>query len=66
VNWKYVKDRKQKYILKKDERENMKRIAYEYVPGQKVLLKARFEGKYARDLFDGPYVVLHVNMNGML
>jgi hypothetical protein len=63
ANWKYIKDRKQKTILKNNQRENKQRIVYKYVPGQKVLLKAKFEGKYAGDLFDGPYVVLHVNMN---
>jgi hypothetical protein len=61
ANWKYIKDRKQKITLKKNnQRENKKR----YAPGQKVLLKVKFEGKYAGDLFDGPYIISHVNMNG--
>ncbi len=42
------------------------RIGYKYAPGQKVLLKARYEGKYAGNMFDGPYVIPHVNSNGGL
>ena len=64
VNWKYIKERKEKLILKNNERENKKRKAYEYAPGQKVLLKAKHEGKYAGNMFDGPYIILHVNLNG--
>jgi hypothetical protein len=64
ANWKYIKERKEKLILKNNERENKKRIAYDYAPGQKVLLKARYEGKYAGNMFDGPYVISHVNSNG--
>jgi hypothetical protein len=67
VNWKYIKERKEKLIIKNNERENKKRIAYEYAPGQKVLLKARYEGKYVGNMFDGPYnVISHVNSNGTM
>jgi hypothetical protein len=35
ANWKYIKDRKKKIILKNDQRENKKRIVYQYASGQK-------------------------------
>ena len=52
--------------LKNIERDNKKRIAYTYAAGQKVLLKAKFEGKYAGNMYDGPYAILHVKSNGIV
>jgi hypothetical protein len=46
--------------LKNNQRENKKIIVNEYAPGQKVLLKANFEGKYAGNLFDGIYIICHI------
>ena len=59
ANWKYFKEREEKLILQNNERENKEQIEYEYAPGQ-----MRYEGKYAGNMFDGPYVISHVNSNG--
>jgi hypothetical protein len=66
ATWKYIKERKEKLILKSNERENKKRIAYKYGPGQKVVLKARYKGKYVGNMFDGPYIISHMHSNGTI
>ena len=63
ANWEYIQARKQKLINKNNERENAKRIEYEYTVGDKVLLRTGTENKYEHP-YSGPHPVLKVNSNG--
>jgi hypothetical protein len=58
-----MKDRKPKITLKRTTKEKQEKNSIWVRTRKKVLLKARFEGKYTGSLFDGPYVISHVNMN---
>ena len=46
ANWEYIRQRKQKLIDKNNQRENSKRIPYQYQEGDKILLKKGTEFKY--------------------
>ena len=45
---------------KNNERENSKRIAYNYQEGQKVLIKTEQSRKYGKNPYEGPYEVIEV------
>jgi hypothetical protein len=64
ADWKYIRDRKQKLIEQNNKRENAKRTGHVYQVGNRVLVKAKLNGKYQGDLWDGPYVIALVNNNG--
>jgi hypothetical protein len=64
ADWKYIRDRKQKLIEQNNKRENAKRKQHDYQVGNRVLVKAKLDGKYQGDLWDGPYVIALVNNNG--
>ena len=66
ADWKYIKDRKQDAINYNNNRENSKRIPYEYQVNQQVMLDVTgtTKSKYAKNPYEGPYKVLQVNNNG--
>lgn len=57
--------KKTKEILKNNRRENSKRIPYDYVPGDKVLVSDK-EGPKLSEQQKGPFEVLEVFDNGTL
>ena len=63
ANWDYIRARKQKLIDKNNERENAKRIDYEYQKGDKILLRTGTENKYEQP-YSGPHPILRINNNG--
>jgi len=63
ANWEYIRARKQQLINKNNERENSKRIEYEYQVGDKVLLRTGTENKYEQP-YSGPHPILKINNNG--
>ncbi|OWZ16092.1 Pol Polyprotein [Phytophthora megakarya] len=67
TNWVEEHRRKAAQIKKNNDRENTKRVDWEYTPGAKVLLRrdAGVQGK-ALPLYDGPYEVLAVQDTGTL
>lgn len=67
TDWVEEHRRKAAQIKKNNDRENAKRVNWEYSPGDKVLLRrdAGVQGK-SLPLFDGPYEVLAVQDTGTL
>jgi len=63
ANWEYIRQRKQKLIDKNNQRENSKRIPYQYQEGDKILLKKGTEFKYEQP-YSGPHEIVKVNKNG--
>jgi len=66
VNWQLIRKKKQDMINKNNERENSKRIVYNYQEGQKVLIKTEQSRKYGKNPYEGPYEVIEVRNNGSL
>ena len=66
ANWRYIAERKQSLINKNNQRENLKRLPYNYSVGDQVLVKAEQRTKYGTDAYLGPYIVSKVNDNGTL
>ena len=66
ANWRYIKDRKQKFININNKKENSKRIPHEYKVGEKVLILNESRTKYGTDAYSGPYTVKEVRNNGTL
>ena len=64
ANWKFIKERKQRLIKINNQRENRKRIPYNYKIGDKVIVKGEQSAKYANAAYRGPYTVTAVNNNG--
>ena len=64
ANWKYIIQRKQTLINKNNQRENSRRIPYQYQVGDLVLIKAAQSTKYGTDAYYGPHQVVQVNTNG--
>jgi transposase InsO family protein len=66
ADWNIIKQRKQKMIDLNNQRENSKRLEYEYKVNDKVLLDVKdiTKAKYAKNPYKGPYHVLQVNDNG--
>ena len=64
ANWKQIKDRKQKIINKNNKIENKKRKEYNYVVGQKVLIKTEQTRKYGTNPYEGPFEIVALNNNG--
>ena len=65
ANWEYIQKRKQDLIDRNNQRENQKRIEYEYNVGDKILLRTGTENKYEQP-YSGPHTVLQVHSNGTL
>ena len=66
VDWQLIRKRKQDMINKNNERENSKRIAYNYQEGQKVLIKSEQSWNYGKNPYEGPYEVIEVRNNRSL
>ena len=66
ADWGLIKQRKKELIAKNNERENSKRIDYQYTVGEKVLLKEGLNTKYGGNPYSGPYKITRVNDNGTL
>jgi transposase InsO family protein len=68
ADWNRIKQRKQSLINKNNERENSKRLPYEYRVGSRVLLDVTgtTQSKYGKNPYEGPYNVLRVNNNGTI
>ena len=66
VNWKEIRDNKQKQIQKDNTRENKNRIPHVYHVGEKVLVKKKTQTKYGERPWEGPFRITSVNDNGTL
>ena len=64
ANWKNILDQKQKLINKNNKLENKKRKKYDYVVGQKVLVKQEQSRKFGKNPYDGPYEIVALHNNG--
>jgi hypothetical protein len=66
ADWLEIKQRKERLILKNNERENAKRKAYTYSVGDKVSIKQEPNRKFGSDRYKGPYEVVQVFNNGTI
>ena len=69
ANWEVIRERKQKRIDYNNRCENAKRIAHEYQPNDKVLIRDKAPGevdnKFGKPEWEGPFtVVRHNKQNG--
>ena len=64
ADWNVIKNNKQQMIHKNNQRENSKRIKYDYKKGEKVLFKEEQKSKYGSNPYSGPYTIRKVNDNG--
>ena len=64
ANWQYIKDRKQTLIQKNNQRENAKRIPYEYKVNDTVMVRQDPARKHDGDAYKGPFTVAQINDNG--
>jgi len=63
ADWQEIKNRKQSMIDKHNERENAKRVDYDYKVGDQVLIYTPDPNKMEQPR-EGPYPVLQVHTNG--
>jgi hypothetical protein len=63
ADWQMIKHRKQQLINKNNERENAKRINYDYKVGDRVLIYTPDPNKMEQPR-EGPYPVIQVHTNG--
>jgi len=61
ADWNYIKNRKQSSINKNNIKENKSRKPYDYIVGQKVLLKNAQSTKFGTDTYGGPYTITQVH-----
>jgi hypothetical protein len=61
--WQFIKNWKQKLIDKNNERENAKRVDYDYQVGDQVLIYTPDPNKMEQPR-EGPYPVMQVHTNG--
>jgi len=66
ADWLVIKQRKQRLILKNNERENAKRKEYTYSVGDRVAVKQEPNRKFGSDRYKGPYEVVQVFNNGTI
>ena len=66
ANWRYIKERKQKFININNKKENAKRIPHDYTVGDTVMIKQQSNIKYGTDAYSGPHTVVEVRNNGTL
>ena len=64
AEWDLIRKNKQKIIDKNNVKENSTRVDYDYVVGQKVLLKITDIHRKLDDPNSGPYEILQVHTNG--
>ena len=58
--------KKAKIINQNNEKENKKRLKYEYTINDRILIKNYTKTKYGQAAYVGPYTVTRVNNNGTL
>ena len=64
VDWKYIKEKKQRLINLNNKRKNKKRIPHTYQVNDKVLLKRKKRLKHGDREYDGPFTIIAVHDNG--
>jgi len=64
ADWQLIKQRKQKIIHQKNQKENSRRILHQCKVGDKVLYHTLTKYKYSDNPYSGPFVVQQVNDNG--
>jgi len=64
ADWQIIKQRKQRIIHQNNQKENSRRIPYQYKVGDKVLYQTLTKSKYGENPYSGPFTVLQVNGNG--
>lgn len=64
ADWIYIRDRKQRLILKNNDRENASRTLHEYKVNDKVLVKQDPSRKFGDNRYKGPYEIVQVFNNG--
>ena len=65
ADWRSIQARKQKLIDENNERENAKRLDYDYQVGDQILMQ-RLDAKKAERPYDGPFTVHRVHTNGTI
>ena len=63
ADWQAIKNRKQLLINKNNQRENAKRISYDYQVGQKVMMLKPNPNKMETPR-EGPYSIIRIHTNG--
>ena len=63
ADWQHIKKRKQNLIDKNNERENAKRVRYDYKVGDNILIYTPDPNKMEQPR-EGPYPVTQVHTNG--
>lgn len=66
ANWKFIRERKLKRILKNNAAENKTRVPHEYRVGQQVMIKNPQSRKYGVNPYSGPHTIVHCNDNGTI
>ena len=64
ADWTDIGRRRQELVNQNNDRENKRRIDFDYAVGQKVLLNKDGILRKAQDKNDGPYVITQVHTNG--
>ena len=65
VDWKEIKNNKQKEINRNNSKENKNRIPHDYHVGEKVLIRKRTQSKYGEcPCWERPYRITRINDNG--
>ena len=64
ANWKNICNQKQKIIDKNNQNENKNRKEYQYVVGQKVLIKTEQSRKYGKNPYEGPFEIVALHSIG--
>ena len=65
-DWDDIRNQKQRLIQLNNQRENAKRIEHKYKQNDKVLLIRDDTEKYAREPYEGPYVITETYDNGTM
>ena len=64
ANWQFIKQGKQAFINKGNQKENCCRQSHVYCAGGKVLLQNAWKTKFNQDAYIGPYTMTEVWNNG--
>ena len=63
ANWRYIKEKRNRNILQNNARENQRRIAHDYQPGDRVfVLSNDIKRKLNRN--EGPFEIIRIHTNG--
>ena len=66
ANWQLIKQHKQVFINKGNQKENRQRQSHVYRTGDKILLKNAWKMEFNQDTYIGPNTVTKVRNNGIV